>query len=67
MICFGVALGEFDEDKRYSCYKCESKADSPDGMVGDCWTLEGDYEITKEECHGCYVSNKEETNSNGEI
>ena len=66
VLCFSLTLGEYDENKRYSCYKCDSKTNSVDNMVGDCWTLDGgDYEITKEECHGCYVSNTEEINSNG--
>ena len=65
LLCFGLALGEFDENKRYSCYKCESKAENPEEMVGDCWTLDGDYEITKEECHGCIVRNMEEGRSDG--
>ena len=67
VLCFGLALGEFDENKRYSCYKCDSKTENSDEMVGDCWTLDGDYEITKEECHGCIVRNIEEYNSDGEI
>ena len=66
VLCFGLALGEFDENKRYSCYKCDSKTENPDEMVGDCWTLDGDYEITKEECHGCIVRNIEEYDSDGE-
>ena len=64
-LCFGLAFGAYDENTYYSCYKCDSKTMNVTEMVGDCWTLEGDFEITKEECHGCITRNIEENTSNG--